>query len=287
MKIGAIIQARNSSTRLPQKIIKYLPLNSKITVLEQVIRRLKHCPSLDEIILATTHDKEDEILLEIASKEEIKAFQGDLNDVLTRFYQAAKKFDLDIIVRITSDCPCIDPEIVEQVIKLHTKENADYTSNILLRRTFPHGLDVEVFTMEALTKAYKNADLQFDREHVCPYFYRTKPEDFSLASLEAKNDSYFAPEIRITLDTHHDYILLSAIYDYLYSDDRLFTTPDIIQLFNEHPWLKMLNDDIIQKKVSYTYEEEIEEAIKLMQLQGLSRIKKRIEQLKSNGELQC
>ena len=134
MKIGAIIQARTASTRLPGKVLKELPCGSGITVLEQVIRRLKGSSRIDDIIVATTKDVEDEKIVEIADKEGVGWFRGSRDDVLSRYFLAAGENDLDIIVRITSDCPCMDPEVVDCVIESYVRgERMDYVSNTLKR----------------------------------------------------------------------------------------------------------------------------------------------------------
>ena len=141
MKIGAVIQARTSSTRLPGKILKELPFASGTTVLQQVIKRLRKSANLDDIIIATTTESKDWAIIKIAKGEGVKWFRGSKNDVLSRYYFSAKENSLDIIVRITSDCPCIDPALVTSLIKKHMRSKADYTSNTF-KRTFPHGLDV-------------------------------------------------------------------------------------------------------------------------------------------------
>ena len=137
MNIGAIIQARLSSTRLPRKILMRLPLNGEKTVLEHVIERIKQSSMINTIIIATTTEEDDNDILYVVEKTNVKCFRGDLNDVLSRYFHAAQEFDLDLIVRITSDCPCIDPDIIDETIRLHINRNADYTSNIQ-NRTFPH-----------------------------------------------------------------------------------------------------------------------------------------------------
>ena len=145
MKIGAILQARTSSTRLPGKVLKELPLGSGITALGQMIRRLKKSQKIDEIIVATTEEKSDDAIVQVAEKENVKYFRGSLTDVLGRYYLAAKENRLDIVVRITGDCPCIDPQIVDLVIERHLGEKGDMTSNVV-KRSYPDGLDVEVLS---------------------------------------------------------------------------------------------------------------------------------------------
>jgi spore coat polysaccharide biosynthesis protein SpsF len=271
MKIGTIIQARTSSTRLPKKVLKELPYGSGITVLQQVVRRLKRSKKIKEIIIATTTYVEDEAIVKVAQSENVKWFRGSREDVLDRYYSAAKENNLGIIIRITSDCPCIDPHIVDGVIEKHLKTYSDYTSNCL-RRTFPHGLDTEVISFNALKIAYKEARQDFEREHVTPYIYKTRPDLFKITLVEAPKALKF-PDIRITLDTEEDYVLLCAVFDYLYPRNKFFSAEDITKLFKKKPWLKLINKKIMQKKIFSSLEEEIREAITLCDLQDLKRAK--------------
>lgn len=270
MKIGAVVQARVSSTRLPGKIFKELPYGSRITVLEQVIRRLKKSKKLNDIIVATTTEKGDEEVINIAKKEEIKCFRGSKDNVLERYYLAVKKNSLDIVVRITSDCPCIDSEIVDLIIEKHVAGNADYTSNCL-KRTYPHGIDVEVLNFNVLEEAYKNSQKDYEREHVTPYIYKN-PSIFKIIQIEALKELH-APNIRVTLDTEEDYALLCIVFDYLYSKNEYFVVKDLISLFREKPWLKLINQKVFQKKIFNTLDEEIKEAIKILDSQDLKKVK--------------
>jgi spore coat polysaccharide biosynthesis protein SpsF len=270
MKIGAIIQARTSSSRLPNKVLKTLPYGSNISILQQVIRRVKKSQLINEIIVATTTEKSDIKIIEIANKENVRYFKGSLTNVLERYYFSAKENSLDLIVRVTSDCPCIDPEIIDLVVNEHLKNNNDYTSNIF-KRTFPHGVDTEVFSFKSLEEAYFNAKENFEKEHVTPYIHRTNKNKYKIGHIEA-NEKYYAPDIRITVDTEEDYALLSVIYDYLFEKDNFFGTKDIISLFKDKPYLKIINKKIIQKKIFNNLEEEIEEAIKILDLQDLKRV---------------
>ena len=275
MKIAAIIQARISSTRLPGKVLKELPFNSGITCLEQVIRRLKKSKKIDDIVIATTEDKEDNEIVDIAKKEDVKYFRGSKENVLSRYYFAAKKNNIDVVVRITSDCPCIDVDITDLTIDAHINKVADYTSNSLTR-TYPHGLDVEVFNFNALEEAYKNATKYYEKEHVTPYIYRN-PQKFKINIVKAPKELY-ASDIRITLDTEEDYALLCAVFDYLYPKNEYFNAYDIVNLFNkEKPWLKLINKKVVQKKILNTLEEEIKEAIKILDLQDLKRARDFLE----------
>ena len=270
MKIAAIIQARTSSTRLPGKVLKKLPYNSSITCLEQVIRRLKKSKRLNDIIIATTKEKEDDEIVDIAKKEEVKYFRGSKENVLSRYYFAAKENNIDLIVRMTSDCPCIDAAITDLTIDDHINKMADYTTNSLIR-TYPHGLDVEVFNFDALEKAYKNATKDYEKEHVTHYINRN-PQKFKINIVKAPKELY-APDIRVTLDTEEDYALLCAVYDFLYPKNKYFNAYDIVNLFNEKLWLKLINKKIIQKKIFNTLEEELEEAVNILDLQDLNKAK--------------
>jgi len=268
MKIGAIIQARTSSTRLPGKVLKELPYNSGITCLEQVIGRLKKSKRLNDIIIATTKEKEDNEIIDIAKKEDIKYFRGNKENVLSRYYFAAKENNIDLIVRITSDCPCIDEDITDLTINDHINKMVDYTTNSLVR-TYPQGLDVEVFNFNVLEKAYKNATKDYEKEHVTSYINRN-PQIFKINEIKAPKELY-APDIRITLDTEEDYALLCTVFDHLYPKNKYFNTYDIVNLFKEKPWLKLINKKIIQKKTFNTLEEEIKEAVKILDLQDLNK----------------
>ena len=271
MKIGAVVQARTSSTRLPGKVLKELPYGSGITILQQVIRRLKKAKKLDDIVVATTTDKADEEIVRLAEKENVKWFRGSVNDVLERYYLAAKENDLDIVVRVTSDCPCIDSEIVDFLVEKHLKAGVDYTFNDL-PATYPRGLDAEILKFSALEESYKEAKKDFDREHVSPYIYKTNPKAFRIQTLKAPAN-LTDPEIRVTIDTQEDYTLLCIVFDYLYSKNEFFGAKDIIKLFRDKPWLKAVNKDVIQKKTFGSLQQEIEEAVRILDLQELTRAK--------------
>lgn len=270
MKIGAIIQARASSTRLPGKIFKELPYESGISILEHVIKRVKKSKNIDTLILATTINEADNPIEKIASKESVAIYRGSELDVLERYYGAAKENMLDVIIRITSDCPFVDWNIIDSMIDIHLKARNDYTANIL-ERTFPHGMDAEVFNFKVLEDAYINAKAQFEREHVTPYIYKSHPEKYKIYNLQATVE-HKAPNIRITVDTMEDYNLACAVYDYLYTKNEFFTIDDIMGLFQEKKWLLNLNTNIIQKKICTNIDEEYKEAIKILDRQELKRI---------------
>ncbi len=271
MRIAAVIQARVSSRRLPGKALRELPYGSGITVLEQVIRRLKRCKKLNGVIVATTTEKEDDELVSIAQRGGAKHFRGSKEDVLSRYYSASKENGLEILVRITGDCPCIDPEVVDLVIEKHLAAKADFTSNTL-NRTFPYGLYTAVLNFDTLEKVHLQAKQAFEREHVCPYIYKSNPQMFKISSVEAP-ERLHAPDIRITLDTEQDYALLCAVFGYLYPENEFFNTEDIIKLFHCKPWLKTINKNVAHKKIFDSLQPELEEAIRILDLQELNRAK--------------
>ncbi len=267
MNIGTIIQARTGSTRLPGKVLFRLPYDSDITVLSQVVRRVKRSKSSGKIIIATTKKREDDRIIEIAKQEGVDSFRGDEEDVLSRYWEAAKFFSLDIIVRVTSDCPCIDWQAIDRVVDAIIQGHADY---VRIKGNHPLGTeDVEAFTFKALDIAYKNSNQNFEREHVTPYICYTAPQDFKIFWLKSFSTSDI--KIRVVLDTIEDYALLCIIYDELYWKKNFFSTTDIISFLQQKPWLNLINSRILQKKIFSSLEEEIHEAIKLLKLQDLKR----------------
>jgi len=234
--IGIIIQARVASTRLPQKMIKKI---AGKTVLEHVIIRAQKVKNCNQVILATTDKKEDGILEKIAKKLNILVYRGSENDVLDRFYQAAKKFKIDLIIRITADCPLLDPTIVERVIDFYLKGNYDYVSNVR-PPTFPDGMDVEVFSFQALEKSWQEAKLPSEREHVTPYIAKNF-QLFKIGNITANKDF---SHLRLTVDEKKDLTLVIKIYEELYNKNQFFGLNDILKLFDRKPELIKINQSI-------------------------------------------
>ncbi|WP_346887107.1 glycosyltransferase family protein [Clostridium sp. UBA1056] len=245
MKITAIIQARMGSTRLPGKVMKNI---FGKTVLEHVVDRLRKSQLLNDIIIATTIGECDNKIAEEAERLSVNCYRGSENDVLSRYYNAAKENGSEIVIRITSDCPVIDPRIIdsmlERFIELYKNNEIDYMSNTL-ERTFPRGLDAEIIPFEILEKAYNEADKQYEREHVTPYIYQN-PETFKLIGF--KNPINYS-EYRWTLDTPEDFEVITRIYKELYKYDEMFYFDDIMNLMKRYPEIKNINDDIEQKKL--------------------------------------
>jgi spore coat polysaccharide biosynthesis protein SpsF len=220
-KITAIIQARVKSTRLPNKVL--LKLSGK-TVLERVIERVKASKMVCNVIVATTVNREDLAIVEKCARLGISVFCGSENDVLDRYYQAARLFEAKQVVRITSDCPLIDPRIIDQVVKLHLNRKADYTSNTIIE-TYPDGEDVEVFSFTVLERAWKSAKLKSEREHVTAYI-KKNPRIFKLVNLESAEN---LANYRWTLDEARDYKLIKAIYRYFMSNNLSINIKNILE----------------------------------------------------------
>lgn len=241
MRILCIMQARMGSTRLPGKVLKKI---CDKTVLEHDIDRLKRVKNINEIIIATTTLEKDDVIVEEAKMLGVKYYRGSEDNVLSRYYYAAKENKGNIVVRITSDCPLIDSEITDEIIKFYLSNigKYDYVSNTI-ERTYPRGLDTEVFSFGALEKAFNQAVIERDKEHVTPYIW-SNPQIFRLEQYKSKTNY---SDLRWTLDTKEDFELISKIYEYLYTDNKCFSMYDIIKLLEKYPELKKINEHIQQK----------------------------------------
>ncbi len=234
-KITCIIQARTNSTRLPNKTILKI-LNSPVII--HVIDRIKKSNLIEQIVLATSTTTNDQILSDIANDNQILSFKGNESDVLDRFYNVAKEYDADPIIRITADCPLIDPLLIDKMIKFFLENNFDYVSNII-ERTFPDGLDVEIFSFATLKKAFSEATWLSEREHVTPYIIKN-PHLFKLFNYTNDEDlSHF----RWCLDEAADYQMIQKIFQE-FKPQKFFSTHDILKLLKEKPEISKINSGI-------------------------------------------
>ncbi|KAF0150782.1 MAG: acylneuraminate cytidylyltransferase [Ignavibacteria bacterium] len=238
---AVIIQARLGSTRLPGKVLKEL---CGKPILWHVWNRLSHSQNVDEIIVATTILPEDNSIQSFCEEYKIPFYRGSSNDVLRRYYEAAKKINAQTIIRVTADCPVIDPTIIGKMIETYHLGKADYLSNCITR-TFPRGLDAEIFSFSVLERAHFEAVLPYEREHVTPFIYQ-RPELFTQKNFSNTEDISFH---RWTVDTEEDYELIKFIYDSLYHKKEIFLLDDILCLFRDRPELIKLNQHIEQKKL--------------------------------------
>lgn len=240
MKTGIIIQARMGSTRLSGKVLKKI---GDKTVLGHVIERVRQS-NTDEIIIATTVLEQDNLIEKEAMKYGVKVFRGSEEDVLSRYYLAAKENKLDTIIRITSDCPLIDPNIIKAMCTYYNSNKVSMVTNAgsdMEKRTFPRGLDTEIFSFGLLEEAHNMAKEKYQREHVTPYIYEKISSVYYF-----KNDVDYSQH-RWTLDTEDDFKLISRIYKALYNGVHDFYLEDIIRLFNEELDLLNINAHIEQK----------------------------------------
>jgi len=238
MKIDAIFQVRCASTRLPNKIFKKI-LGKPL--LWHVVNRVRASKKIDRIILATTKNKGDDKIISFAKKEKLLYFRGSDEDVLDRFYQAAKEHKVKIIARITPDNPFQEPEIVDQLAGefLSAKGNLDYLSNTI-KHTYPEGLNVEIFTFSALEKSWQNAKKPSEREHVTPYIWKN-PKKFKIKNIEfSKNLS----RLRFTVDYQKDLDFSRIVYQHLYFKKKIFLLKDILKLIKRNPDILKINQGI-------------------------------------------
>ena len=222
------------STRFPGKVM--VELNDNHNVLDYVINQLRFSKSIKNLIIATTFLEEDDIIVEYAKKNNLEYFRGEPLDVLDRYYQCAKKFSLETIVRMTSDSPFLDPLIVDKTVNKFQEDDFDFVSNNLIR-TFPIGIDTEVFSFKTLEQAWKEAKLPSEREHVTTFIKKNK-EVFKIYNLE---NNQKIPIYRLTIDRKEDLEFLRAIASNITKQPILME--DIYELFLQKPKILDLYND--------------------------------------------
>lgn len=246
-KIGIIIQARIGSTRLPGKVLR--PLN-QYTVLDWVVQRCLTVKRKDAVIVATTENHQDDQIVELCKKSGYLVYRGSEDDVLTRYRRCAEAHAIDIIVRITSDCPFIPPEIVDESINVFQTTDCSFVNNSRLEFTFPQGLDIEVFSFKTLVDIDPLAIHPYEREHVTIYIYE-HPQDFKIHSIRARPE-YFAPTQRLSIDTEEDYRLAADLAVRFSQYGVLVDTKEIIAFLKSAPEIAAINRHVKQKPISRT-----------------------------------
>lgn len=241
MTVTAIIQARMGSSRLPGKILK--EVNGKALLLHQ-IERLRQSTMINQLIVATTTESIDDEIVTLCETNGILFYRGSENDVLERYYKAWENFGGNTVVRLTSDCPLIDPKVVDETINYYKNNQFDYVSNTI-ERTFPRGLDTEVFSSNALKIIYEEASLARDREHVTAYMY-TNPTKFKIGSYKGATDY---SKYRWTVDTEEDFQLIKNIFEAYHGNENQLNLLNVVQLMEENPQWFYINDFIEQKKI--------------------------------------
>jgi spore coat polysaccharide biosynthesis protein SpsF len=240
MKVVAIVQARTGSTRLPGKVLQDLAGQS---MLSRVIDRLRASHLIDQIVVATTCDVNDDVIVEECDRCSVSFSRGDEGDVLDRYYRTAKSNEADVVVRITSDCPLLDPTITDKIIQAFLQERPDYASNTI-SRTYPRGLDTEVIAWNALARAWQQAGQLYEREHVTPYIIEN-PTEFKLLSVTGDQDY---SGYRWTVDTPEDLAFVRAVYS-RFPTETLFSWSDVLGLLEREPALADLNRSVVQKAI--------------------------------------
>ena len=239
MIIG-ILQARTKSSRLPQKVLRKI---KDKTLLELYVNRVKESRLIDKIVIATTTEPEDSVIEDIAKKLKINCFRGSENDLLDRYYQCAKKYKANIIVRLCSDDPFVDYKVVDRAVQIFKDNQVDFVTNHF-EPTYPEGLDIEVYSIDALKKSWKEAKLLSEREHVFPYVQNNQNQFKIINFTQDKDYSH----LRWTIDYECDYEMTKVIYDYLYDEKLIFLQEDILQLLEKHPEISEINAHIKRKE---------------------------------------
>lgn len=237
LNIVAIIQARMGSTRLPGKVMKAI---AGRPMLDIQLERVKRCNLISSIVVATTANNTDDIIAEYCSAHNITCYRGDESNVLKRYFEASQEQKADIVVRLTSDCPLIDPIIIDQVVRFYLEHQYEFVSNVH-PRTFPRGMDVEVFSAASLAAAYKNAITPYDLEHVTPYILKIS----TIGNVTRSTD---LSRIRLTVDTPEDFEVFRQIFIALYPHNPMFTLDDIMTFMDANPSIAAINAHIEQKK---------------------------------------
>lgn len=234
MRVVAIIQARMGSTRRPGKVLEKI---CGKTLLEHLLVRLHAVKELDDIIIATTNNESDDVLYQLAYQNNIKCFRGSEENVLSRFYHCAREYKAKTIVRITADDPLKDPEVISQAINiLLDYSDLDYVSNTI-KPTYPEGIDVEVFTLEALQRAFNLAVKKSDLEHVTPYIWNN-PHEFKVHNFEAPSDT---SHFRLTVDYEEDIEVVRRIISKFF-DFPLVSYQSIVEFLRDHPDISKINE---------------------------------------------
>ena len=245
MNATAIIQARMDSRRLPGKVLKKI-LGKPM--LWHLVNRVEKSRYIDNIIIATTKDKKDDPIEIFANEYHLGIYRGSENDIVDRYYNAARKYNAGVVVRIWGDCPLIDPEIIDKVIEQFLSYNADYANNSN-PPTFPFGMTIEIYSFNTLERIWKETRDPFFREYPFEYIYANKE---SFKTVYVKNDVDLS-DIHLTVDYIEDFELITKIFEELYSERLVFNMKDILDLIDKHPELRAINIGL-RRNIEYTKE---------------------------------
>lgn len=259
--VGAIVQARARSRRLPEKIFLKLPFGGQHSLVEQIVLRARRAASLSTVVVATGIDAANDPLAPAAERVAAPLFRGSEDDVLGRMIGAAEQHGLDVVVRLTGDNPCIDPSYIEQAVQSHLRSGSDYTHTTGL----PLGMNVEVAALSALKLIEKSSPEPGDLEHVTLFINR-HPDRFGVSRLDFADERY--RDLRLTVDWPGDYAFACFLYEQLYESDHGFDLSSILGVLRDHPWAAFINGSLKQVRASSTVEEDLQEASALLDLHG-------------------
>ena len=274
-KIGVIIQARMSSTRMPGKIMQSLPYAKGKSILDQIISAVESIKKVNFICIATSVNHENDIIEESFNKKKIVVFRGDEENVLSRYAIITEKYHLDHVIRLTGDNPIIDGDILSDLIDFHLEKNHDHSSTSLL----PIGTNISMFSAKVLKEAYQNATQDYEKEHVEPWILNNP----NLSKGVLKFETYKKlKDVRLTIDYPSDYAFLNIIFNYFENINQTPSIAGVYELLEKLPWLKEINNNNYQKRAYNTNEEEINDAIRILENLELHRTAQLLKNNTSN-----
>ena len=232
MKIVAIIQARMGSERLPDKVMRHI---GNDPVIGHVIKRVRKINNLNDIVVATTNLFEDQRIVDYCRDIDVNCYRGSSNNVLERFYRAALFSSADTVIRITADCPLLDPKVSFETLDLFLRKKSDYVSNVH-PPTYPDGMDTEVFTFGSLEIVYKSANKDYQKEHVTPYIYEN-PDVFKIYNHQSKKD---LSGFRFVVDNEDDFTFMQKIYEVYGNSFYTVDHENLVECLIQHPDLKSI-----------------------------------------------
>ena len=233
MNVLCVLQARVSSSRLPGKVL--LPILGEPMLARQV-ERIRQAERIDAITVATSDQPSDDAIDAMCAELGVDCYRGSLDDVLDRFYRAAGPYGARHVMRLTGDCPLTDPRVLDALVEVHVDGDDEYSSNVV-ERTYPDGLDAEIFTMRLLEQAWREATSPDEREHVTPFMYRTGPP----LRRGVLRDRVDRSGLRWTVDYPEDYAFVSRVFESLYPADPRFGAEDVHALLAAHPEIAAIN----------------------------------------------
>lgn len=248
LKVIACIQARMGSTRLKKKALQKI-LGK--TLIEHMFRRLKAAQEIDEIVLATSITKENNILAKHAKKISLKYYRGSEKNLISRFYQATKKFKADVLILVTGDCPLVDPKLVDKMVKIYRKKHKkiDFVTNVF-PPTFPHGLDLEILSFSTLKRLYTEIKNPLHQEWFISYILEN-PKKFRIYNL--KNPINLSLSMRWTVDYPEDLVFVRKVFKALYRKDKIFTMIDILKFLKKNPEISKINEKRTDKTIVHGF----------------------------------